>query len=344
MARAGITYAEVEQAAAVLAAEGKNPTVDAVRAALGGTGSKSTLAPLLKSWKSARQEQAQVQQAGLPAQLLDVVKGLHMHLQQDAQQQVRAAQVAAEAVVAECRQQVEAADAATAELAGKRAALESDLTQEKARRAQLETAQHALQLACATAQEQGAGLLQRLTDRQSEIDNLNRQLAQSRTQFEHYQEAAAAQRASEREEAQQRCNRLEQEVGELRRNLAGQQKALAQRETQLEQSGARNARLETDLTALRQTHQAAMAERQQLGQEIAAQSLLCAELRAQLKAVSQAMGAAGAELAVLRHQAPQLQARLLEQENRAAALQLENHLLMQDKARLEGRLVQISQA
>ncbi|MDL2355123.1 MAG: DNA-binding protein [Pseudomonadota bacterium] len=34
----------------------KNPTVDNVREALGGTRSKSTIAPMLKRWKSEHQE------------------------------------------------------------------------------------------------------------------------------------------------------------------------------------------------------------------------------------------------------------------------------------------------
>ena len=338
MARAGITYAEVEQAASDLAVDGKNPTVDAGRAALGGTGSKSTLAPMLKRWKSAHREQVSAQQQGLPKELLEVVKGLHAHLQQEAQLKVQAAQAGAQAVVAGCRQQLADADAATAELAARRDALEADLAQEKTRREQLETVHHALQLACATAQAQGAGLMQRLTDRQNEIDSLNRQLNQSRTQFEHYQEAVATQRANEREEAQQRCNRLEQELGELRRSLASQQKTITQREAQLEQVSQYSDRLERELHTLRQTHQAVVAERQQLGQEIGTQSVLCSELRAQLKTVSQTMSEARSELAVLHHQTPQLQARLLTLENRAEALQLENQLLMLEKARLEGRL------
>ncbi|MGV8892544.1 MAG: DNA-binding protein [Burkholderiaceae bacterium] len=347
MARPGITYAEVEQAAALLVADDKNPTVDAVRAALGGTGSKSTLAPLLKRWKNAHREQAQAQQEGLPAELLDVVKGLHTHLQEEADLQVQAAQAAAAAIVAECRQQLEVANAATADLASKREVLERDLALEKASREQLEASNHALQLACATAEAQSAGLKQRLTDRQTEIENVNRQLGQSRTQFEHYQEAVATQRATERQEAQQRTNQLEQDLDMLRRSLTELQKTLAQRETQLEQIAVQNNRLENDLGVLRQIHQTVLAERQQLSQEVATQSVVCSELRVQLKAVSQtlteAITEARSELAVLHHQAPQLQARLRILENSAEALQQENQLLMQDKARLEGRLEQLSQ-
>lgn len=341
MARAGITYAEVEKVAANLAAHGDNPTVDAVRAALGGTGSKSTIAPMLKRWKSAHQQQ--MPQAGVPAALLEAVKNVYEQMQQEADVLVHDAQAAAATVVAECHQQVADANAAITDLSGKRDMLESDFAQEKSRREQLEAEHHALQLAWATAQAQSAGFMQRLADRQNEIENLNRQLLQSRSQFEHYQEAVAAQRASEREEAQQRCNRLEQDLGALRRNLADVQKNLTQRETQIEQLGVHSARLESDLGILRQTHQAVLAEREQLGRELAAQSVACIELRAQIKAVVQAMGETSAELAVLQHQTPQLQASLQAQTDRAEALQLENHVLIQEKARLEGRLDQISQ-
>ncbi|MDO8774232.1 MAG: DNA-binding protein, partial [Burkholderiaceae bacterium] len=50
MARAGILYSDVAKAASQLADSGKSPTVDTVRDAMGNTGSKSTIAPMLKRW------------------------------------------------------------------------------------------------------------------------------------------------------------------------------------------------------------------------------------------------------------------------------------------------------
>ena len=46
MARSGVLYVHVAQAAARLVAAGHSPTIDRIRADLGGTGSKSTIAPL----------------------------------------------------------------------------------------------------------------------------------------------------------------------------------------------------------------------------------------------------------------------------------------------------------
>lgn len=77
MARAGILYSQVAKAAAALAAAGANPTVDTVRAALGNTGSRSTIAPMLKQWKAEYQVDATAAAAGLPADLLEAVRAVY---------------------------------------------------------------------------------------------------------------------------------------------------------------------------------------------------------------------------------------------------------------------------
>ena len=64
MARAGILYSHVAKAAAQLTAAGKNATVDTVREALGGTGSKSTIAPMLKQWKAQHEGEVAAAQRG----------------------------------------------------------------------------------------------------------------------------------------------------------------------------------------------------------------------------------------------------------------------------------------
>ncbi|GGZ80154.1 DNA-binding protein [Paraglaciecola sp. Hal342] len=53
MARAGVTYHDIAKAAEAIKTHGQEPTVDRVREHL-GTGSKSTIAPLLKRWRSDR--------------------------------------------------------------------------------------------------------------------------------------------------------------------------------------------------------------------------------------------------------------------------------------------------
>ena len=82
MARIGITYVDVAKAATQLQHENKNPTVDGVRAIL-GTGSKSTIAPLLKDWKVKHEGLTTDINAGLPVEILTVVKELYQRMQNE---------------------------------------------------------------------------------------------------------------------------------------------------------------------------------------------------------------------------------------------------------------------
>src|SRR5437868_253522 len=92
MGRIGILYADVTQAADKLLAQGKNPTVDGVREELGSTGSKSTIAPLLKRWKAEHQENAASVDTGIPATLIDAMKIVYENLQADVEQRIEQAQ------------------------------------------------------------------------------------------------------------------------------------------------------------------------------------------------------------------------------------------------------------
>ncbi|SFM24194.1 replication region DNA-binding N-term, partial [Desulfomicrobium norvegicum] len=68
MAREGITYDQVAQVADKMVADGHQPTIRAVRDAL-GTGSPNTVHAHLQAWRAAR-PQAQAQAPELPSELV----------------------------------------------------------------------------------------------------------------------------------------------------------------------------------------------------------------------------------------------------------------------------------
>ena len=68
MAREGITYEQVAQVADKMVADGQQPTIRAVREAL-GTGSPNTVHSHLTAWRAAR-PQAQAQAPELPGELV----------------------------------------------------------------------------------------------------------------------------------------------------------------------------------------------------------------------------------------------------------------------------------
>ncbi|MGV3652779.1 MAG: DNA-binding protein, partial [Noviherbaspirillum sp.] len=165
MARAGILYSHVAQAAAQLAEAGKNPTVDNVRTALGSTGSKSTIAPLLKRWKAENQAIAAQAEVGLPPTLLDAMKGVYDQLQEEVNrklEEVRQAHEADRQAAAEHAQRLAADHQA---LVTTHAGLSREMEQTRSVLERLEAAHRESIMSLATAQSENSALQQRLADR-----------------------------------------------------------------------------------------------------------------------------------------------------------------------------------
>lgn len=343
MARAGILYSHVAQTAAKLVEDGKNPTVDNVREVL-GTGSKSTIAPFLKRWKAEHEDQVVAIDAGLPRELLQVVKGLYESLQHNAGIKIEEIQATMDAAAIESSTQLTATlDAATA-LMKERDDLWNHLTQERSLREKLEGSNHALQLACTKADATVEGLTQRLTDRQTEVDNLHRQLDQVRTQFEHYQASIAAQRTEERQQAEQTRARFDSDLAEARRIITTQQTSLGQIETQRDHANQERDQTLVELSTLKADHARLLAERQSLDYQLSSQTALATELRAQLDILTASSNRANTELAVSQSEKTQLQTRIgsLEQDLRETVGKNTNLMLTQ--ARLESLLAQATQS
>lgn len=103
MARGGVTFTEVDEAARYLQGMGRHPTVDAIREKL-GTGSRTTLAEHLKRWKSLQTDQ----QGHLPQPLLALVTGLWDSLQALALQRVQENQIIAQQEISTLKSQLQA--------------------------------------------------------------------------------------------------------------------------------------------------------------------------------------------------------------------------------------------
>ncbi|MYM92820.1 DNA-binding protein [Duganella vulcania] len=227
MPRAGILYSQVANAAAALAAAGANPTVDNVRAALGDTGSKSTIGPMLKQWKAEHQGEAVAASTGLPADLLQAVKAVHQRIEAAAQAQVEQLRAEHEQARQEATLQLEAERAAGRQLRAEREALTTELASVKAALAhERDERQHAA-VAIAALQAEQAGLTKRLADRAGEVEQLADQLEKARDQFENYREKAAELRQADRQAADARATAKEGELAVLRGQLQERAESLA---------------------------------------------------------------------------------------------------------------------
>lgn len=317
MARAGILYSQVAKAASQLAAAGRAPTIDTVREALGDTGSKSTIAPMLKRWKAEHQEAVAGGDTGVPADLVEAVKGIYQRLQDDVARQLEAANEAHEQAQAAVRNQRDAALAAEAQLRQVHTTLDRDhaKTQQTLARCQQDLQVNALALTA--ARTENAGLQQRLTDRAAEAHALNQQLAQTRTQFEHFQEAAARQRAEERNAFEQRLARLEQENIAGQRRQESQQVTLGQQEAALAHQVSELERLRDALTDAHNELQQIRSERNQQAAQFQELTVARADAERRLDSAQQALIEAKASVAAAGKQIEMLASQLAAAERKA---------------------------
>ena len=219
-----------------------------------------------------------------------------------------------------------------------RAALTQELRATQHALAQLKEEHHFRAVTLATLHSDNAGLTQRLADRGEEIAALNRQLAQVRSQFDHYQEAAATQRSEERAQAQQRISRLEQDNAQLQQRLQGQQATLVQQDMRLAQLQAEQTRLSSEAAADRAALATVRPERDQFEfqylQAAASADALLAKLDTALLALNDAKVALAAQDRQLDMLAENAQAA----QQRVEVLALERDGLLRDYAGMATRL------
>ncbi len=335
MGRAGILFSHVAQAATQLVENGKNPTVDNVREALGGTGSKSTLAPLLKRWKAAHSEDSVKAELGVPSQLLEAVKSVYDQLQADVQQRLVAAVEAHQAALQAATDRTDQSTADNRALSETNGALSIELQHTRDALAGLQAEHQILNVTLATMQSDNGGLQQRLADRAAEIAALHLQLTQSRVQFEHYQEATARQRAEERQAAEQRIARGEQEWTSAQRQLAAQQSTIGQQEVRLAGLTEESMRLQEVARTAQEHAVAARSERDQLSYQLQEITSARRDLKEQLDTARQALNEARMALAGQEKETQLLTERLGHAEQKMEKLDQDRLTLLIEKAELQ---------
>jgi chromosome segregation ATPase len=107
MARLGVTYHDIANAANQLAAENKQPTIEQIRHLL-GTGSATTIANHLRKWR-AEQDGSMVmaQKENLPQELVSIMKDLWQRVQTHADQQISSHQQESEQTLHKLQQEVD---------------------------------------------------------------------------------------------------------------------------------------------------------------------------------------------------------------------------------------------
>lgn len=240
MARGGLYRTDVEKARSALIAQGKHPSVDAVRVALGNTGSKTTIHRYLKEIEA---EEGTDRKVAVSDALQDLVARLADQLQAEADERIANEKLA-------CSTAVTAAQQAAEQQAGLAAGLRKDLEQLETTLAQArqDHAASRQQLVDASVrlsqfEERAAGLGKQVEAANAHAQSLEKKHEHAREALEHY-------RVSVKEQRDQDQRRHEHQVQELQLELRKASEMLTEKNHQVLQLNRDNARL-TELVSQR---------------------------------------------------------------------------------------------
>lgn len=222
MARGGIYKSEVIRARDRLLAGGRNPTVDAVRAELGDTGSKTTIHRFLKEIEEEEGGKTGTKIA-ISESLQDLVGRLAARLQEEADARINELTTQHSARV---KQLNEATDALRSELATHRAAAErsvADFTSERQRHEATQVQLRETALAQTKLLQEVTDLRDRLGAEEGHRQSLEEKHQHVQKSLEHFRESVREQRDQEARKHEQQTQFLQGEVRTLNQALAVKQ-------------------------------------------------------------------------------------------------------------------------
>lgn len=226
MARGGLYKTDIQKARRALLAQGKHPSVDAVRVALGNTGSKTTIHRYLKELEA--EEGPDGTRVAVSDAVQDLVQRLAAQLHQEADARIAEAQ-AEHAAALQTRDEAQAQ--ARQEIAGLSAQLQrADVALASEREAHAAT-QRALQdgrVTISQLEERSVGLTSRLAEHETHVVSLEQKHQQARDALEHFRTAAKEQRDQEHRRHEHQVQGLHAELRQVRDTLTAKNHELLQ--------------------------------------------------------------------------------------------------------------------
>lgn len=243
MARGGITQPLVEEARKRLLARNAHPSIDAIRAELGNTGSKTTISNHLKAIEG-RESTRLDDEALLSNHVTDLVGQLARQLRQDAQETIEQAEQRHQAEVVSLREALVVQNAEGEQQQKRNGALVQERDELHAEVAALREALSNLQGDGRAQAQRIDDLTEQVLDKQRQVDSLEEKHGHAREALEHY-------RVSVKEQREQDQRRHEQQVQQVQAEQRQLQQALAVKWEEQTQSTREVTRLFTELTEAR---------------------------------------------------------------------------------------------
>ncbi|MGQ5523020.1 DNA-binding protein [Chitinimonas sp. PSY-7] len=260
MARSGVSKADIENARDRLAAQGRNPSIDAVRAELGNTGSKTTIQRYLRELAQEEGDRPN-RDAGISEAIQSLASRLAEQLKDEADRQVvelreqyEAELQAKEVRLMQLRTEVEVLNSRTQQA-------ETALQSEKEENMRLSGVLAEEKTANMQLSQKVAGLNERLKDNEAHRQSLEEKHTHARDALEHYRQSVKEQREQEQRRHEHQLQQLQMEARTLNQTLVVKQNELTQLYQTLAKETAELAavrkdlgRVESEVERIEQTH------------------------------------------------------------------------------------------
>lgn len=235
MARSGVLYSEVAEAISALQGENKKITIEAIRHYL-GTGSNSTLARHLSTWKQQTNSNLMAQGGHLPKEVLAFAQGLWQRLNEEVSQQISEYQSQADQKILIAEQEVKTVHTTLAELREKLHHYEEQVARSQQQEKQV-------QLLLTEEQKNNCKLAERVSyfEKHIEMEKSEKNKwvelsKQTQANLEHYQQEALNLREKQNLIVEQQRQGYQQNLDGLQEKLRYEMQQRSQFEANLKQA------------------------------------------------------------------------------------------------------------
>lgn len=234
MARTGLYKSDVQKARDALISQGTNPSVDAVRVALGNTGSKTTIHKYLKELE-AEDGGIGGKRNSISEALRDLVERLAARLQEEAEEKIAAARVASDAKAVEQAALLQAAQNENARQRARVLELQATVQEQAAALATSRRDHQRESTARQVTELRVAELQQRLAENEAHRQSLEEKHQHARQALAHYRQSVKEQREADIRRHEQQIQQVHAELRQAQQTVVVKQEET----TRLNQEGAK---------------------------------------------------------------------------------------------------------
>jgi chromosome segregation ATPase len=267
MSRPGVTYQDVVTAAAELKGQGKNITIENIRAHL-GTGSIGTINKYLRQWRDVEASTSRLaSKENLPEALVSLMKGLWEGVMNQSTEQFAPIEVNYNQEISELKQELE-------KYKNNNQRWQKLFNQWQQEKTQFVNEVLTLNQALEFSHKENNALhakqdvlLQQLQEKQERIDELHRLHKQTQANLEHYRESAREQRLLDQQQFEQQKQQLQIELKNTMEQLTLHQHRISEVQQQYQFAQQSCVALEKNYAQKKDEFKQVLAQRNEIEKE-----------------------------------------------------------------------------